>query len=161
MSANGRSIGAMLCRPDGITVYSLVLRSQSTSPASFLDTPVEMLHNSLTTILIFFTTTQAVSIVPSPPTVSQTVTPTVTDTGTRRLSTESIISIVSVVVTVVIGIATLIVTILGIALAWWQWRKSRGRARRASFPTNGMQQSYIMNLNVKLTHFFASRLQVS
>lgn len=137
----------MLRRMDSITVHYSVLRSQSTSPASFLDTLVEMLHNSLTTILIFFTTTQAVSVVPSLPIVSQTVTPTVVDTGIRHLSTESIISIVSVVVTIVIGIASLIVTILGIALAWWQWRKSRGRPRRASFPTNGMHQSYIMNPN--------------
>jgi hypothetical protein len=93
--------------------------------------------------------------------MSQTVTPTKIDTETRHLSTESIISIISVVATIIIGIATLIVTVLGIAVAWWQWKKSRGRPRRASFGTNGMHQGYSMNPKEKLTQSLASRFQVS
>jgi hypothetical protein len=76
-----------------------------------------MLHNSLTTTSKPVTAIQAVSIVPSLQTVPRIVTPTSIDTGTRPLSTESIISIIGVVVTVLIGIGTLIVTVLGIALA--------------------------------------------
>lgn len=116
-----------------------------------------MIHNSFTTTLISLSATQTISVVPSLPTVSETVTPTKIDTETRHLSTESIISIISVVATVVIGIATLIVTVLGIAVAWWQWKKSRGRPRRASFATNGMHQGYTMNPKGKLTQSFASR----
>jgi hypothetical protein len=88
------------------------------------------------------------------------VTPSKIDTETRHLSTESIISIISVVATIIIGIATLIVTVLGIAVAWWQWKKSRGRPRRASFGTNGMHQGYSMNPKGKLTKSLASRFQV-
>jgi hypothetical protein len=120
-----------------------------------------MIHNSFTTTLISFSATQTVSVVPSMPTVSQTVTPSKIDTETRHLSTESIISIISVVATIIIGIATLIVTVLGIAVAWWQWKKSRGRPRRASFGTNGMHQGYSMNPKGKLTKSLASRFQVS
>jgi hypothetical protein len=119
-----------------------------------------MIHNSFTTTLISFSATQTVSVLPSMQTVSQTVTPSKIDTETRHLSTESIISIISVVATIIIGIATLIVTVLGIAVAWWQWKKSRGRPRRASFGTNGMHQGYSMNPKGKLTKSLASRFQV-
>lgn len=85
-----------------------------------------MLRSSLTTLLVPVIAVHAIpGTLPSSSMLDPDV-PTDIDGKSSHLSTEAIISIISVVVTIIIGIVTLAVTIIGIALAWWQWKTSRG-----------------------------------
>jgi ABC-type Fe3+ transport system permease subunit len=99
-----------------------------------------MLLQLLSTILGLVVAVQAVPGVPLFSNSSETEARTNIDTRSDHLSTEAIISIISVVVTIVIGIVTVVVTVIGIALAWWQWKTLRGRSRRSSSTTSGTYQ---------------------
>jgi protein-S-isoprenylcysteine O-methyltransferase Ste14 len=143
------------------TVVYYISYLQLSAPASFRYPLAGMFRHSFITTLVLAVAVQAVPAALPCSNRSQTETPINTNTGSNHLSTESIISIISVVVTIIIGIVTLFVTIFGIALAWWQWRRmSQGRSRRASSTTKGTHPYNVVDSNRKPTQSIAPRFYI-